>query len=197
MLMERFIACINAIRARLRLNCLLLTASLSFETTGCKNKMTADKLNEVQDAVWNNPAFVPSDGITHCNQASLAVANGMGCHGFDPPHGAQPYTADQIFNFLQRESSGFLEKNIEDVQALANNGTLIFASLPSWRLDQAHGHIVSITPGNQIRSYALDMDVPVCLNIGTKALSARRTGINFAFPMKRVKPRYFAWKESL
>ncbi len=195
--MERCIACLNAILAKLRLNCLSLTVEIPFVMTGCRNKMTSEQLNEVQDTVWNNPAFQARDGKTFCNQASLAVANGIGCHEFDPPKDGDPYTADQLFNFFQRSTSNFLEKNMEDVQALANKGALVFASLPSWRLDQAHGHICSLTPGDQVKSYSLDTYVPVCLNLSTQALSSRRVGINFAFPMKRAMPRYFVWKGSL
>ena len=87
-------------------------------------------LSQVQDTVWNDPrwkaTFDPNAKveITHCNQASLAVANGMGCHEFDAPTGGEPYTADQLFYFFQRDTSNFLEKNMDDVQALANAGSL-------------------------------------------------------------------------
>lgn len=171
---------------------------------GGKNKMAGNPeiLKQVQDTVWADPrwkATKAADGTqtTHCNQGSLAIANGMGCHEFDPPADGEPYTADQLFNFFQRATSNFLEKDMTDVQQLANAGSLVFACLPSWILQEAHGHIVSITPGIEVMSDSLQIHVPLCLNISTIELSARSVGINFAFPMHRVTPRFFVWKGSL
>ena len=161
------------------------------------------KLSDVQDTVWNDPRWkaTTAGGVetTHCNQGSLAVANGMGCHSFDPPMNGEPYTADQIFNFFANIDKGanFLEKDMADVQALVNAGSLIFACVPSWLLKEAHGHIVTLTPGAEVFSGGLEKNVPICLNISTAQLSARSIGINFAFPMKVVTPRFFAWKELL
>lgn len=154
-------------------------------------------LDHIQDAVWVDPRWASEGGVTHCNQASLAVANGLGCHVFDPPSGGEPYTADQLFNFLQRSTSGFLEKNMPDVQAIADAGGLVFAVLPSWILGEQHGHIVSLTPGPMMFSPSLNKDVPLCLNISTPELSGRRVGLNWAFPMLKATPRFFAWKELL
>lgn len=160
------------------------------------------KLSEVQDTVWNDPRWKAdfySNGSsrTHCNQASLSVANGLGCHEFDPPANGEPYTADQLFYFFQKDTSGFLEKNLDDAQDLANFGTLVFCVCPSWLLGESHGHIVSITPGSHVMSENLGKFVPVCLNVSTTALSSRSVGINWAFPLKKAMPRFFAWKETL
>lgn len=171
--------------------------TLKTERTGVNNMKDPEFLSKVQDTVWNDPRWRATPGVTHCNQAALAVAQGVGCHEFDPPTGGEPYTADQLFLFFQRDSSNFFEKNLEDVQALVNAGSLVFAILPSWILLEAHGHIVSLTPGIPVHSEGIDKDVPVCLNISTAELSSRCVGINFAFPLKRAMPRYFAWKVSL
>lgn len=171
----------------------------------------ATLLKAVQDKVWADPSLKADtwpDGSprTHCNQAALAVANGMGCHDFDAPVGGEPYTADQLFYFFQRTNGNggphFLEKNMEDVQDLANAGSLVFAIVPSWTLLEKHGHIVSITPGITVHSPLLGKDVPVCLNVSTAPLSARMVGLNFAFPMHSMAQRgatvrFFAWRESL
>lgn len=160
-----------------------------------------EKLSDVQNSVWADPRWkacvIGGVEVTHCNQGALAVANGVGCHEFDPPENGEPYTADQLYYFFQRSTSNFLEKNLEDTHDLAQQGTLIFAVSPSWLLKEQHGHIVSLTPGDQVKSASLSLWVPVCLNISTVSLSDRSIGINFAFPMTRTKPRYFAWKESL
>lgn len=163
-------------------------------------------LSSVQDTVWANPKWKENmdAGVdkTHCAEGSLAVANGVGCHEFDPPAGGEPYMADQLFNFFQRATSNFLEKDLTDVQGLANAGSLVFAIAPSWLLLEKHGHIVSVTPGSQVKSEMLNRLVPVCLNISTKVLSGRVIGLNYAFPMHSMfqrgsAVRYFAWKESL
>lgn len=179
-----------------------ITIHKRIEWTGVNNMKDPAFLSQAQDTVWNDPrwkAIKKADGteITHCNQAALAVANGVGCHEFDAPVGGEPYTADQLFNFFQRASSNFLEKYMDDVQKLANEGSLIFAVLPSWLLQEAHGHIVSITPGEAAYSERLGKQVPVCLNVSTVELSGRVVGINWAFPLLRATPRFFAWKGSL
>jgi len=164
--------------------------------------MSADLLNAVQDKVWADPRWQPTTdakGIetTHCNQAALAVADGLGCHAFDPGPGAEPYTADQLYDFFQREDSGFVEKLMADVQALANEGSLVYAVLNAHMLAELHGHIVSITTGRMVFSGELSRSVPVCLNIAGKKYDSRRTSLTMAFPMMRVTPRFFAWKASL
>lgn len=158
-------------------------------------------LNEVQDRVWNDPRWKAGEGVTHCNQAALAVANGMGCHVFDPAPGKDPYLADQLWYLFMRgqrdNTSKFLEKDMEDVQALANQGSLVFAICPSWLLQEEHGHVVTITAGDPVYSPNLDKQVPVCMNVATAVLSSRRIGINYAFPLKRALPKFYVWKESL
>jgi hypothetical protein len=121
----------------------------------------------------------------------------VGCHEFDPPAGADPYIADQLFNFFLNHPSTWFEKDIGDVQQLTNAGALVFACLPSSILQEAHGHIVSLTPGSEFWSGELGMNVPICLNISTIELSGRSVSITKAFPMKRVTPRFFVWKGSL
>jgi hypothetical protein len=128
------------------------------------------------------------------------VANGVGCHEFDPPSGGEPYTADQLWYFFQRQNNGhplFLEKDLADVHSLAQQGSLVYAICPSWLLNEKHGHVASLTPGDAVKSSLLNLWVSVCLNISTIAYSGRSVGINFAFPMKRIMPRFFVWKESL
>ena len=180
----------------------MATWTVRFRETGYKN-MDGTKLSLVQDTVWNDPREQPTTdpitGIetTHCNQAALAVARGMGCHDFDPPAGGEPYTADQLFAFFQRKDSKFIEQDMSNVQALANRGVLVFACLSSFLLQEHHGHVVSITPGETVFSESLVKRVPICLNIAGKRYDSRRIGINFAFPMHRATPRFWAWKTNL
>ena len=159
-------------------------------------------LAATQDTVWNYPVYKADkwpDGTprTHCNQAALAVANGVGCKEIDPPEGGELFTADQLYFILQRASVNFSQIEIEYCQDYANQGTLIFAISPSWLLGESHGHIVSITPGKTVLSEVMRGPVPVCMNISTAAFSSRLIGINWAFPLKKSVPHFFAWKESL
>ena len=91
----------------------------------------------------------------------------------------------------------WLEKNMEDVQTLANQGSLVFAVLDSHAMQEHHGHIVSITPGEMIESGELNKQVPVCLNVAGAKLSGRKVELTEAFPMRHCTPRFFAWKELL
>jgi hypothetical protein len=162
-------------------------------------------LSEVQDKVWNDPALKARDGKTFCNLAWLKICQGLGCRDFDPPPLQEPYTADGIWWFFQRKENAnkWLEKDLANVQDLANQGCLIACILPSWMLGEAHGHIVSLTSGTLVWSESLQKFVPVCMNIGSAPLSSRRIGINMAFPMKRLneekkpQPKFYAWKELL
>lgn len=167
--------------------------------TGTNNMKDPNFLIKAQDTAWNDPALKARDGKTFCNMSWLKVCQAVGCHDFDPAPGKEPYVADELWWFFQRkENAGkFLEKDLNDVQDLANRGALIAAVLPSWILKEVHGHIVSITPGEHVWSEGLQKFVPVCMNIATVALSSRKVGLNWAFPMKRVMPKFYAWKESL
>lgn len=176
--------------------------SIRIKATGVNNMKDPNFLAKAQDTVWNDPRWKADtwpDGKprTHCNQASLEVANAVGCHTFDPAPGRDPYSADELFHFFQRETSGFLEEALDNAQELANKGSLVYAIAPSWLLQEGHGHIASITPGAAVDSEFMKKKVPVCLNISDVAHSARLIGINWAFPLKRTIPRFYAWKESL
>ena len=182
-----------------------ISGSIHFRKTGDNNMINNPAfLTQAQDTAWNNQTLKatrdPVTGIetTHCNQGALAVARGVGCTDFPlPPAGGEPYTADQLFNFFLNHPQTWFEKDMVDVQTLANAGALVFACLPSWILQEAHGHIVSLTPGAEVWSGSLGMNVPICLNISTIELSARNVGINFAFPMHKATPRFWVWKGSL
>lgn len=159
------------------------------------------KLSMIQDQVWENPQFhaeTLKDGmvVTHCNASAHAVARAYGCLAFLDLKTNAPYMADEIYDLMGR-SSDFAIKRMDECQALVNQGVLIFAALPSYKLGESHGHIVSLTPGNEEFSGTWNAKTPACLNLGGVTTSFRNKGINWAFPVKKGIPDFFAWGPSL
>lgn len=153
----------------------------------------ADTLNAAQDQVFANKAYWPKeedgDEITFCNLATLAVANGVGCHGFDPPEGMIPLRADEIYHVLS-SSKAFIPQRMSMCQALVNEGAFILAILPSWNLHQAEGHICSLTPGVGDFSGRWNSFTPMCMNLGRIGTCFRQKGINWAF---QIVPELYLW----
>ena len=135
--------------------------------------------------------------VTHCNQAAHAVARAYGCLAFLDLKTNAPYCADDIHRIMAT-SKDFALKQMEECQALVNQGVLIFASLTSDRLGESHGHICSLTPGNEESSGTWQSDhVPAGMNIGGITTSFRNKGVNWAFPVAKGRPDFFAWVQSL
>jgi len=161
--------------------------------------ISPDLLNKVQDEVFSatNPDGVKTywpkdedgDEITYCNLASLAVANGVGCHDFDPAPGMQPLRADEIYN-LFRTSKIFDPKPMAVCQDMVNKGALIFAIAPSWDLHQSAGHICTLTPGVGDFSGRWNLHTPFCMNLGRAGTCFRQRGVNWAF---QIVPEFYWW----
>ncbi len=153
----------------------------------------ADTLNAVQDQVFANKAYWPKeedgDEITFCNVASLAVANGVECHDFDPMPGAQPLRADEIYHLLV-SSKLFIPTRMAMCQALVNEGNLILAIAPSWNLHQGEGHVCTLTPGVGDFSGRWNSFTPLCMNLGRSGTCSRRRGVNWAF---QIVPEFYRW----
>ena len=145
--------------------------------------------------VYDDPTMTPAGGATFCNFAVQRIAKAMGCNDL------AGMTADEMAVFMAN-SPDWEERSIGDVQALANQGSLIFAVATSQALDKSHGHICTIRPGNAILSGKWGM-TPRCVNIGEENFIGRAKrgllqglpcGVNEAFqPM----PLFYAWKPSL
>lgn len=137
----------------------------------------------------------PRDGLTFCNQAVAMVADVMGCKDLDFK------TADEIVLFITNNPDWQLVQ-MENIQDMANKGSLCIAGLDSIALKQAHGHVVVIRPGKLVYSGKWG-PTPRCLQIGAEMflarakkgpLTAMSCGVNEAF---QDKPHFWVWRPSL
>ncbi len=164
--------------------------------TGYTNMRDKAKLIATQDRIWDSGAYLPkeADGeeITYCNLAVLAVLNAYGDHTLDDLH------ADDMMLFLQQSKKDptmlWIPKPIGDCQLLASEGTIIVAGLTSRQLGQSHGHVCTLTPGEEDFSGHWNKKTPKCLSIGRKAICFRSKGVNWAFV---PEPEFYAWVPSL
>lgn len=161
-----------------------------------KGKMPPDSklLDSVQDQVFANKKFWPKDDdpdhTTFCNMATIAVAQGVGCHAMDSPQGKEPLTADEIYQLCLTTPAVFLPVTMRECQDQANAGNFLLAILPSYKLRQGHGHLCSLTTGVGDHSGRWNAFTPLCMNLGRAGTCFRRKGINWAF---QIIPDFFAW----
>ena len=166
-----------------------------FKWTGYKTLKNLIGLFEAICDSYDNPTFVPVNGITHCNEAVAAVADAMGCKDLAFK------TADEIVAYLSGNSD-WQAIPMDKAQATANQGSLVVAGLSSEALKQGHGHIVVVRPGIPCESGKWGT-VPRCLNVGVEMFLARAkkgpltgmsAGVNEAFvPL----PTFWVWRPSL
>jgi hypothetical protein len=153
------------------------------------------KLIDIICDVYDNAAFIPSGGVTHCNEAAQTILHAFGCKDFDE------MMADDIFVFLKK-SPDWSEIPVDRVQEISNQGSVVFAIATSQMLGQDHGHICICRPGIPKNSGKWGM-VPCVMNIGAECFIGRAKrgpltnmpcGINEAFiPM----PKFYLWRLSL
>src|SRR5262245_31508649 len=86
--------------------------------------------------VYDNPEFVPREGMTFCNRAVQYIAEKMGYMGFTG------LLANQIMA-LMKNSEDFEAITLDQAQAEANKGRLVIAGI----IQDPHGHVVVIRPG--------------------------------------------------
>ncbi len=155
-------------------------------------------LNDVQDTVYANLAYWPKeddpDHKTFCNMATIAVAQGIGCHALDSAQGKEPLTADEIYQLLISNRAVFSPMVMRECQDRVNGGSFIIAILPGYKLRQSHGHLCTLTPGVGDHSGRWNSFTPFCMNLGRAGTCFRKKGVNWAF---QVVPLFFAWNPSL
>lgn len=151
-------------------------------------------LNDAQDRIYDNLDFWPKeddpDHKTFCNVATIAVAQGVGCRALDSPVGIEPLTADEIYRLMLSETLLFAPMVMRQCQDRVNAGALMFAILPSWKLQQSHGHICTLTTGMGDHSGRWNTFTPFCMNLGRAGTCFRKKGVNWAF---QTVPEIFAW----
>jgi hypothetical protein len=160
-------------------------------TTNTAAQDILDRRNSLIDAIceaYDQPDFKPEvkDGVlvTHCNEAAAMIAHKLGYFKLSGMN------ADEISAFMDKSDEWQLTEMVY-VQRLANQGTLVFAVLPSTELGQPHGHICTIRPGN-VKASGKWGFAPACMNVGGHNFIAG--GLNDAFI---PKPRLYALKTTV
>lgn len=119
-------------------------------------------------------------GVTYCNLAAQDIAESLGCQDLEGKLANE--MIDAIMN--SREWS---EVSMEKAQDLANQGSLVFATLK----EMPHGHICVVRPG-QPKSSGKWGDVPSVMNVGKDNFISK--GLNWAFA---DYPKIYVWRQSL
>ena len=161
------------------------------------NPNAGEVLKAACDAALANPAFQPSEGVTHCNQSAAFIAQALGCNELGG------ILADADYLVMGRNASGKW-KNVTRfdaaIQALSNG--LAFAILPSYRIMDGrdaetgkpiwakHGHIAVVYPLGMQWSGSLQHDVPMLANVG-KTVGVMKASA--AFPVASGDAYYFTW----
>lgn len=127
------------------------------------------------------------DGSTWCNRWSKEVAKFCGCTDFEDYPKVE--LADSIYQFLDSNISRRWSRiDKEFASRVASEGHLVFAVLPSWQLNAAHGHIAPLYPAQMEFSESLKEMVPIIANVG------KDNGIGKTskyFPVKIGHPKFF------
>jgi hypothetical protein len=175
-------------------NGLRLGLSWSFWGTGKNKEATPmnikdpnfllDVLCEVYDTPGLHPIMVNGELETHCNEAVQAILNRYNYHGLDG------LNADAMCSFFAK-SVDWEERNLADVQRLANTGVLVIGAATSTDLGQKHGHVSTVRPGNWKISGHWGQ-APSCMNVGGENF----IGKDMAYAVK-MPPKFYALKMTL
>lgn len=154
-------------------------------------------LKDAGEAALSNPAFKPSEGITHCNSAAISIANAFGCHELDG------LMADDQYKVMGKNLSGKWKNVVRhDAVIHALDNGLAFAILPSYRIMDGidpetdkpiyakHGHLAAVAPIGMQWSGSLQHDVPLVYNVG-RTVGLMKT--SQAFPVMSGDPYFFIW----
>lgn len=126
------------------------------------------------------PEYVPTEGVTHCNQY---VAEVCSLYGF---RGLGGLFANEIIEVLDKHDQ-WNRVPMERAQDMANDGTLIVAGYQG----NPHGHVNIICPGSEKTSGRWGK-VPSVANVGKEIFIGK--GINWAFS---TFPNLWAWRPTI
>lgn len=116
-----------------------------------------------------SPAFQPTAGTTHCNQATLNVATDMGAPlGPLTDSDGSALTANEMAANSAKPGSGYREVTGTDGQALANKGIVVIAALAA----DGHGHVATLRPNPNGGKW------PLVANVGIRNAVM---GLNYAW----------------
>ena len=101
------------------------------------------QLVNAQDDARKNPAFQPSGGTTHCNQATCSIVQSTGAPtGPLTDKNGTPATANQQAQNLAN-SSQYREVTPQEAQQIANNGGTVVVAYDN---PNGHGHTATVRP---------------------------------------------------
>lgn len=132
------------------------------------------QLTEAQNIVFANQTYWPKGDETFCNLATQEILMRM---GYTALSGMK---ADAMYNYVQ-SSKEWLVKPLAEAQVLVNEGVIMMAILPAFKLGQSHGHVNTLTPGTEDFSGHWNVKTPACMNLGRVGTCFRSKGINYAF----------------
>lgn len=151
-------------------------------------KKNPDDLNAVQDQVFANESYWPTDdGTTFCNVATQDVLLKLGYAALEG------LTADEMYAKIST-SPDWLIKPMTDAIDLVQEGVILVAILPAEKLGQSHGHVNTLTPGPADTSGKWGVKTPLCMNLGRAGTCFRAKGENWAF---QIPPEIYALVETL
>ena len=153
---------------------------------GAPGSQTGPLVN-AQDNARNNPAFQPStNGTTHCNQATCAIATETGAPTGPLTNGQDtPALANQQAANLGEPNSGYHQVSPSEAQSLANQGETVLAVQPH----SGHGHIATVRPNNTYSAPYENSDSrgtgPMINNIGAHVDVVPQSGAFYTNPSVR------------
>src|ERR1035438_4880741 len=147
-----------------------------FELLAASTPTVAQDLKDLiaaQNTARLNPAFQPSSGETHCNQATLAIAKAVGA-----PTGGLDGLLANAFAAALVSSKSYKSVTKADAQSLANQGILVIGA---WQNPSGPGHVATVRPLGVKGDQPAAGSGPLMNNIGASV------GVqyeNWVFPLK-------------
>lgn len=138
-------------------------------------------------AGFNNPAFHPSEGVTHCNEFIQSICVAFGYDNFTG------LMANDIVNVMRDPSRGWISVDSDVAQSHANNGILVVAG---WANPDGHGHVALIIPGIVEWSQSYQGNLPKCVSIGSPQATFFGKKVSFAFVASQ-SPKFYALAEMI
>lgn len=135
------------------------------------------------------PEMVKGKLVTKCNLGARAIIAAMGCHYFEK-ESPEPMLADTMHKMMASDQNNWKLVDGAGAALAALDGHVVIASMPSWVLRAAHGHVAVVYPASRQRSGSLRKDVPMLANIG-KDVGVMKSSA--CFPVSLGEPDYFCY----
>ncbi len=143
-----------------------------------------DVLCDVYDTPGLEPHMENGVLVTECNAAIQLILHRYNYKAMDGMN------ADSMCAFMVK-SEDWQDRDLSDVQRLANIGVLVIGAATSTEMGQEHGHVSTVRPGNTKISGHWGQ-APACMNVGGENF----IGKDMAYAFK-TKPKFYALKMTL